>query len=206
MHPFTNKELYIMNGGQKHYILKDGFADIYNATPAEERQWKKEIIDNCKAKVAEEVNTTTLQFAIDNLIYHKYEELVPLLVNSIDGTSPERALLFAAALWNLVGSEKDFEIAFQILVQHKAECIKHLFQHPGDFKKHVGARHFLIYCLEGNDEYLFENAQRVLSIWAWSGLPQLRSDHLIDPLQFNNRTWPKSQEAIMRLKKMLTIN
>lgn len=44
MTPFTNKELYMMNGGQKQYVGKDVFWDVYNATPEEETAWQKNLL------------------------------------------------------------------------------------------------------------------------------------------------------------------
>jgi len=37
-----------MNGGNKLYIHKDGFGDVYSATAAEEAEWAKEVIDQSK--------------------------------------------------------------------------------------------------------------------------------------------------------------
>lgn len=45
MQPFTSKELYMMNGGQKLYIYKDGVGDIYNATATGEAQWARDVVD-----------------------------------------------------------------------------------------------------------------------------------------------------------------
>ena len=36
---FTSRELYMMNGGNKMYIYKDGFGDVYSASAAEEMKW-----------------------------------------------------------------------------------------------------------------------------------------------------------------------
>lgn len=193
-----------MNGGQKHYIYRDGFGDVYNATPEEEEEWTKEIVENALSKIATEEDRTALQFAIENLAFHNYKEEITVLVNSIPGASPDRQLAFASSLWNMNCKEDDFEIVFEILLQHKASCITDLFQRSAGFKNHIGARYFLIKCLEGNDEYLFEKAQTILSIWAWSGLPQLRENSFLDRLQFNSRDLPASKAAIKRLKEILT--
>src|ERR1700712_3716568 len=101
MPPFTNKELYIMDGGQKHYIYRDGFGDVYNATAVEEDEWAKEIVANSLSKIATEEDATTLQFAIENLAFHKYKEQVTVLVNSIPGASADRQLAFASSLWGM---------------------------------------------------------------------------------------------------------
>jgi hypothetical protein len=64
-----SKELYMMNGGNKLYIYKDGFGDIYNATAEEESEWAKEIISNALARIDVENNLTVLQFAINDLVF-----------------------------------------------------------------------------------------------------------------------------------------
>ena len=206
MSPFTNKELYMMNAGQKHFIGKDGFADVYNATPAEEAEWAKEIVENAVAKISTEENSSVLQSAVEALVFHKYKSHDTVLLNSIQGASAARQLAFANSLWRMNCNENDFDIVFKILLHNNASCINDLFQEPARFKNHMGARYFLIKCLQGNDEYLFEKAQTVLSIWAWSGLPQLRENSALDWLQFNNRDLPKSKAAIKRLKEILIIN
>lgn len=46
-----SKRLFMENGGQKHYIYLDGFGDIYDATPAQEAAWRKELLEkNAKKK------------------------------------------------------------------------------------------------------------------------------------------------------------
>ncbi|MEO6819001.1 MAG: hypothetical protein ABI204_04700 [Ginsengibacter sp.] len=206
MQPFTNKELYMMNGGEKQYIGKDGFWDVYNATPEEEKEWAKELVENALVNFDSEEEAIRLHLAIENLTYQKYHDQVSVLVNSIPGASPEKQLLLATSLWDLKCSESDFEIVVAILERQNAPCFTAFFDHPGDYKHHLGARYFLIRCLQGNDEYLFEKAQTILSIWAWSGLPELREKSVIDRLQFNKREWPTWKAAIVRLKVILTTN
>ena len=63
-----------------------------------------------------------------------------------------------------------------------------------------------MYCLEGVDDALIERAQRTLSIWAWSGLPALRENKLLNTLQYENKSLPAYQTAIERLKQILKIN
>lgn len=193
-----------MNGGQKQYIGKDGFWDVYNATPEEEAEWAKELAEIALSKIGTEEDTNAVQIALENLAFQKYHDQVTVLVNSISAVSVENQLLLATALWNMPCNENDFEIVFEILLQHNASCLTDLFQQPGDFKHHSGARYFLIKCLRGNNEYLFEKAQTILSIWAWSGLPELRENSALDHLQFNNRNLPTSVTAINRLKAIIT--
>ncbi|MEO5943488.1 MAG: hypothetical protein ABIP30_03565 [Ferruginibacter sp.] len=206
MQPFTNKELYMMNGGQKQYIGKDGFWDVYTATPEEEKEWTKELVEKALSNITSEDETIALQIAIENLAFQKYRDQISVLVNRIPGSSPARQLVFATSLWYMNCNERDFEKVFEILLQQNASCLTSFFEQPGDFKHHLGARYFLIKCLQGNDEYLFEKAQTILSIWAWSGLPELRENSVLDRLQFNKREWPTWKAAIVRLKEILITN
>ncbi|MEO7044100.1 MAG: hypothetical protein ABI091_02250 [Ferruginibacter sp.] len=206
MQPFTNKELYMMNGGQKQYIGKDGFWDVYTATPEEEKEWAKELVEKALLNITSEDETIALQIAMENLAFQKYRDQISVLVNRIPGSSPARQLVFATSLWYMNCNERDFEKVFEILLQLNASCLTAFFEQPGDFKHHPGARYFLIKCLQGNDEYLFEKAQTILSIWAWSGLPELRENRVLDHLEFNKREWPTWKAAIVRLKEILITN
>ena len=95
---FTSKELYIMNGGNKTYIGKDGFWDIYNATPAEEAEWAQEVIAAALEKVNNEENPVALQFAIQNLKFLKYEGWRELITSKIPDASVARQKVFTDAL------------------------------------------------------------------------------------------------------------
>lgn len=206
MHPFTNKELFMMNGGQKHYIGRDGFMDVYNATPEEEKEWAKELGENALAVIDSEEEIISLETAIENLASENYHDPVSVLLSKFPDASPSKQLVFATSLWYMNCTKKDFDKVFKILQQQNASCLMAFLDQPGDFKHHAGTRYFLIKCLQGNDEYLFEKAQTILSIWAWSGLPQLRENRSLDWLQFNIRDLPESTAAINRLKEILTTN
>jgi arabinogalactan endo-1,4-beta-galactosidase len=100
MNRFTSKELYMMNGGQKLYIYKDGFGDIYEATVAEEEAWKQEYIADTLVQIDNETNNVVLSFAIEGLRFHKYPALNALLLSKINDVncSPERKVVFETAL------------------------------------------------------------------------------------------------------------
>lgn len=97
MYPFTSKELYIMNGGNKLYIGKDGFADVYKATPAEEEEWAKEVVAAALAKLDTAENAVELQGAAENLRFHKYPGLDALLTVKKNEASATRKMAFINA-------------------------------------------------------------------------------------------------------------
>lgn len=205
MADFTSKELYMMNGGQLLYIYKDGFADVYKATPAEEAIWAKEVVERALGTIATETNSVTLQFAIADLMYHKYEGIPDLLLSSMKNTSPERQVVFAAALWNMTQYENSFDIIIGILKRYRPEFFDNVFQGLKVFKEHEGAKYFLVSCLEGNDDELHIKAQITISIWAWSGIPELRENNLLEMLQIDNKRNATFKSAIDRLKEILKI-
>lgn len=110
MNTFSSKELYMMNGGDKLYIYKDGFADIYNATEAEEEEWKQEYIANTLVKIDNETNKIVLNSAIESLRFHKYPELNTLLLNKIKDASSLRKSVFESALSKNIQYEKSHEM------------------------------------------------------------------------------------------------
>ena len=203
--PFTSKQLYMMNGGQKYFIGRDGFADVYDASLAEEQQWEKEVIALSLARIEKEENSSLLEMAISNLIYHNYNGLDALLLDSIIEASASRQIIFAAALWKSENFDSRYKIIFPILLQHKARCLNEVFEGINDLKNKLAARYLLVYCLEGDDDGLIEKAQRTLSIWAWHGLPALRENNLPDTLQYESKNLPAFQTAIERLKQILNI-
>ena len=80
MQPFTSKELYMMNGGQKLYIYKDGFGDVYEATAAEEAEWAQEVVEGALIKIATEKHSeaVVMQNLYDYILNH-LEEPLPTL-------------------------------------------------------------------------------------------------------------------------------
>ncbi len=69
----------MMNGGNTLYIYKDGFGDIYHATAAEEAAWSREVVTNALRRIDTETNATNLRFAINDLIFHGYDDVDQLM-------------------------------------------------------------------------------------------------------------------------------
>lgn len=100
MNRFSSKELYMMNGGDKLYIYKDGFGDNYQATEAEEATWKQEYIAKTLVKIDTETNAMLLKFAIESLRFHQFQGLNTVLITQLNDVllSPERKDVFEKAL------------------------------------------------------------------------------------------------------------
>lgn len=205
MHDLTSRELYISNGGQKLYIYKDGFGDVYKATAAEEAEWAAEIVANALVKIEKETNRSNLELAISNLVYHKYAGLETVLMNNVNDADPRRQIVFATALWKLKHNTESFNILLRNLREKREESLYEVFLGLNEFKNHEGVRSFLIDCLQGNDDELAVKAQRTIESWAWSGMPALRGDNLLTDLCIANRTLPSFRSAIEKLKKILNV-
>lgn len=201
----TAKELYMMNGGQKLYIYKDGYADIYKATQAEEEQWATEVLARALIKIETSTNRTQLQFAIGDLVYHHYENIEALLWKHINDANPVRQIVFASTLWNMIGYEKSFDIIYQNLLQKRSESLSEVFLGLNDFKNNDAAKLFLINCLQGSDDELTTKAQYTIASWAWSGMPLLRESNLLEQLKLENKNLPSFKPAIEKLKQILNI-
>ena len=204
MHDYTSRQLYMANGGNKLYIYKDGFGDNYNATAAEEAAWSIDVVDRALGRIETEENRTSLQFAIEDLLFHKYENTVKLLIDKLKDTSPARRIVFATALWKITGYEKSFEIIRQILAERKSESLDDVFLGLNELKDNTAARNFLIACLDGDDELLHTKAQKTISMWSWSGMTRLKENNLLDLLRPENKDSSSFSAAIEQLKRILT--
>jgi len=205
MSPFSSKELYIMNGGVKFYIHKDGFGDVYNATVAEEAEWAKEVIDRSLKRIETDGNATSFKGAVDNLLFHKYPDLESLFLKKMEDATPLRQLFFATALWKISKHEDSFEIVFRNLVQHRSECLDEVFLSLGDFEHNLRAKKFILFCFEGDDDELRKKANITIATWAYSGMPLLRQNNLLERLASNDRSTGIFKVAVLQLKQILEV-
>lgn len=203
MHLFNSKELYMMNGGNKIYIHKDGFGDVYTATPEEEQVWAQEVIGNAIETIRTQKDAVTLQTAINNLLFHHYAGLQDLLEELLATAIPEKQVALATALWKHFQYSKSFDLICSILVEHRAACLDSVFSGLIEFKQNRSARLFLINCLLGDDELFFTKANTTIGMWAYTGLPELRQGKLLSILA--DKYHPEFQSAITRLREILAV-
>jgi len=205
MQTFSSKELYIMNGGNKIYIHTDGFGDVYSATPTEEAEWAKEVVAIALAQVDTVTNATTLKFAIDKLLFHNYPNTENLLKDKIKSSTPAKQVVLATALWYTYQNDKSFDLVHQHLLQNRAECRDVVFQCLIDFRDNEHAQEFLLTCLQGSDDKLFLKATTTIGMWAYTGMPALRENNLLEMLEIENRDAPTFKMAIEQLKLVFQI-
>ena len=205
MPTFTSKELYIMNGGNTMYIHKDGFGDVYCATQTEEAEWAQEVIEMALAQVDTVTYVTTLKFAIDKLLFHKYPNIESLLKEKIKSSIPQKQVVLATALWNIYRDNKSFDLMYKHLLHYRAECVDVVFLCLIDFKDNDQAKKFLLTCLESGDEELFLKATTTIGMWAYTGMPALRENNLLENLKSKHRDMPTFKGAMEQLKRIFQI-
>ncbi|PZR29972.1 MAG: hypothetical protein DI535_00260 [Citrobacter freundii] len=201
MSQFTSKELYMMNGGNTLYIYKDGFGDIYNATAAEEAAWSRDVVDSALRSIDKETNPTNLRFAVNDLIFHGYGDVDQLLFAKMQAASPARKIVFAGLLWTMKGYEKSFAIIYQIFLCHRDQYLDEIFAALQDFKDNMSARNFVIDCLESDDKVIYNKACITISMWSYTGMPELRAAGLLDALK--EKDTPGFPAAIAQLRQLL---
>jgi hypothetical protein len=143
--------------------------------------------------------------AVDNLKFHKYPDLETLLLKKMEGATPLRQLFFATALWNISKHEDSFEIVFRNLVQHRSECLDEVFLSLGDFEHNLRAKKFILFCFEGDDDELRKKANITIATWAYSGMPLLRQNNLLERIGSNDRSTAIFKAAVQQLKQILEV-
>ena len=203
MQPFSSRQLYIMNGGNKIYIYKDGFGDVYRATPAEEAEWTLEVMTASLAKIETSENSIELNNAMENLRFHSCKDLDALLLSKMEDANPARRKAFATALRNKDLPTTILEATCHDFVQHRDGNTNDMFLR--DFKN-PASRSFILTCVECYDDELFIKATITLGRWACSGLPALRQDRLLEILQPENRHLPSFKPAVEQLRSIFHFN
>lgn len=202
METFTSMELYLMNGGNKQFIGRDGFWDVYHATPEEEATWDKEIIQQALSQLDQEVNMALLKHSIDTLVFHQYKGLEVLLHQYLSNAIPARQIALATGLWLHYQYDQSFRIIHHVLLSHRKERINDVFTALLEFKNNEGAKHFLVACLEEDDKELAVKAQACIALWAYTGIPQLREHNMIESLKTELKSTPAYTTAMMKLKQI----
>lgn len=203
MHNLSSKELYLANGGNKIYIYKDGFGDVYSATPEEEAEWAKEVVARALVRIDTESNSTNLTFAINDLLFHHYKDVESLLIEKMNTAIPPRQIVFATALWKSFHNPQSFDVVYQNFLHHRDEFLNEVFQGLIEFKKNHSAHKFILSCLTGTDGLLQTKAHTTVSMWAYTGLPQLRGSQLLERLAPENADVTIFGQAVEELKTIL---
>ncbi len=197
----------MMNGGKTFYIYKDGFGDVYNATPAEEAQWKAELLDQYRDRLSVEDSPSILKQIIENLEYHQAEGLIPQVESLLETASSRRKTVLVSQLWRMTGYPAAFSKLVGILKEHRETCLDEVFLALIEMKGSPEAAAFLWDLLQSDDTLLAKKAHTTLVMWAYTGLPELRKTGLETDLKPEVKTadpaaFSKALAAVRRVLRL----
>ncbi|RYY54326.1 MAG: hypothetical protein EOO09_14715 [Chitinophagaceae bacterium] len=100
MPPFTSKELFRMNGGQKIYIHLDGFGDVYSATAQEEEEWSREMITEAIDRLESGKGDLPRSVATERLVFFNSPGISSSLIAALK--TPDLQELDADSFHNMI--------------------------------------------------------------------------------------------------------
>ena len=173
MHGYTSKQLFKVNGGDKIYIHKDGFGDLYSATEEEERQWTEELIAESLEVLEHSQDMTKIEHAIDTLLFHLHPGVDVLLLNRVLISNPQRKLAFATALWRFFRIRDSFRIIRHVFDADPVGSAEDVFRALGRFGDHPLARPFVESAITGSSSQLAALAAATARSWEFADQPSL---------------------------------
>ncbi|MDO6435205.1 hypothetical protein Q4E93_31605 [Flavitalea sp. BT771] len=198
----TSKELYMNNGGNKLYIWKDGYSDVYHASAEEEAEWDKEIIATSLLQLEKERNAVTIKLSVNTLMFHQYGTIEGFLKSKLNDKDPVRKIAFANALWNVSRDKGSFSVLMEYLPEQGGKYIDEVFAALNDFKDCKEARDFLVHCITGANRLYKKKACTTIAMWAYGGMPALRDKNLLAALRSPDAS--VHQPAIEKLRKIFS--
>lgn len=112
-----SKQLFMDNGGQIHYIHLDGNGDRYSATPAEEAQWRVELLEKYSQRIKVEDDGVVLSQIARSMLFNGATNVEDLLLAAAENAPPKAKQGLAQALVEVFNSEKGAEILISLLEQ-----------------------------------------------------------------------------------------
>ena len=162
-----SKRLFMENAGQVYQIHRDGFGDRYHATPAEENQWRRELIEQYDRRIREEDNGVVLAQIARNMQANYVRDVEDRLVEAATHASPLARLGIAEALFEVFNSERAAEMLISLLdLQAEGDYWRNLvFNAFTRMRDNRGVQNFLAGCLRGSDEIRYKKSRDVLIFW-----------------------------------------
>lgn len=160
-----SRQLFFDNGGKIHYIHLDGFGSQYTASPADELQWKRELIDIYRKRLTEETNATVLAGIAENLRYHGAEGMKEMLVQRYVVGPIEVKIAAAYACWKGLEEEVGAMLLTDLWKKADAHNRKEIRSHLNFMRSSRSVQEWVIQALSGNDREMFDEVVDLLQIW-----------------------------------------
>lgn len=101
-----SKQLFMDNGGQIHYIHLDGNGDRYSATPVEEAEWRKELLERYAQRIQVEDDGAVLTHIARNMQLNGAPNVEDLLLAAAENATPKAKQGLAQALEEVFNNDK----------------------------------------------------------------------------------------------------
>lgn len=185
-----SKRLFMDNGGQTHYIFLDGDGDRYSATPAEEAEWRVELLEQYAKLIQKEEKGSILVHISRNMGYNGATNVEALLLAAAENASPKAKQGLAQALVEVCNSDKGAEILISLLELEAQDSNwrDYVFNSFFRTRKNRRVQEFLIECLQGDKELWFKKAVDVLQTWGVFGETALTDNNLLNALNWEDAT------------------
>jgi hypothetical protein len=166
-----SKRLFMENGGNVHYIHRDGFGDVYEASPSEETAWRKELVEKYAQRLREEDNETRLGLLLQTLEYNGAENLADLLCEAAESALPKAKMALTKLLYEKYDPERGVEIHLTLLELEEQDSYwrDYVFRILFQQRNNPVAQRFVMQCLRGDNEAHFRKAVDVLQMWGYYG-------------------------------------
>ena len=202
-----SKRLFMENAGQVYQIHRDGFGDRYHATPAEENQWRRELIEQYDRRIREEDNGVVLAQIARNMQANYVRDVEDRLVEAATHAQPLARLGLAEALFEVFNSERAAEMLISLLdLQAEGDYWRNLvFNAFARMRDNRGVQNFLAGCLRGSDEIRYKKSLDVLIFWGLNlGEQALADREFLKKLDWENAV-TKQPDFQVALQKAIRI-
>ncbi|MDX2249841.1 MAG: hypothetical protein SF052_23860 [Bacteroidia bacterium] len=166
-----SKRLFMDNGGQIHYIHRDGFGDVYKATAKEEATWRAELIDHYKRRLLEEDNESTLLHITQGLAFNGVKNVGDLLFEAAKTANPKAKQTLAKILVEQFDAELGAKILISLL-EYEAESDywrNYVFNSFFNMHDSQTVQNFIAQKLRGDNEVHLKKSVDVLRMWELKG-------------------------------------
>lgn len=160
-----SRQLFFDNGGKIHYIHLDGFGSQYTASPSDEKQWKRELIDLYRLRLTEETNATVLAGIAETLRYHGATGMKEMLVQRYVTGPVEVKIAAAYACWKGLDEEVGAMLLTDLWKGADMHNRKEIRSHLNFMRSSRSVQEYVVQCLSGTDQEAFDEAVDLLQIW-----------------------------------------
>lgn len=161
-----SRQLFMENMGMVHQIYRDGMGDEYQATAAQEEEWRMELVDKYLDRIGKEDHPTVLRSLVDRLVEWQVSDLESRLIDASLAADARQRQAIAGVLWDVFRSDHAFDILLGLRDEEPSSYWKHYvtssFGRMFDCPK---LRKWVLSGLHSGSEDSFTYAADILRLW-----------------------------------------